>query len=272
MYKLISCILSVVLLLSLLASCVASPPPSETEETTAAVVDATTKEESRYVEEQIDEKDVISMFSLTTRANTAETIRPSDSSETVPPGGLYDPADYPEADQSLVGKTIYTKFFHDESILTFFYSYDRATDTERLIVPIIEKNPLLIIGETKFGGLEGLAKVVREEKAFSLKILSLTTIDSLEGVYMSYPTGYTFFSAGRDEDVIDLQNPPVVSDSLTQCIGVVGYQSYTRCYLAANVNEEVSEDLNTMCRIYWRTVQRFGLDSLVKIRYSDSAT
>ena len=89
MYKLISCILSVVFLLSLLASCVASPPPSETEETPAAVVDATTKEESRYVEEQIDEKDVISMFSLTTRANTAETIRQSDSSETVPPGGLY---------------------------------------------------------------------------------------------------------------------------------------------------------------------------------------
>ena len=270
MYKLISCILSVVLLLSLLASCTASPPPSETEETTSAVVDTTTKEETPYVEEQIDEKDVISLYSLTTRANTSETIRQSDSAETIPPGGLYDPADYPEADQTMVGKTVYTKFFHDESILTFFYSYDRATGTERLIVPITEKNPLLIIGETKLGGLEGLAKVMREEKAFSLKILSLTTIDALEGVYMSYPTGSTFFSAGRNNDVIDLKNPPRVSDTLTQCIGVVGYQSNTRCYIAANVNEEMSEDLNTMCSIYWRTVQRFGLDALVNIRYMGS--
>ena len=117
-----------------------------------------------------------------TDTNLNGRIAPTGTIEA--PGTLPDVSRIPAADQALVGQTVTVIFARMQQVIPFYYLCEGAAGTERLAVVIqTDRIPLLLVLETRLGGLPGLCDVIRRQESFEARILAATNISFEEGMY-----------------------------------------------------------------------------------------
>ena len=245
--------------------------------------------------------DPMSPFSLLTEENLTGDVN-SDAyyndpeASNYPPGGRLPAICVKEADKSLVGTVHKIRLSRDEDAILFAYTYDKKTGEERLALHIYYDNdsyslfryqseypwpdigfhggiPLLVVCETKLGGLEGLCRAIDQGKPFEIRILDV-----------AYTYGHDFDAEMEvlyyDTSNIDIKKPPKIECPKEYVVGVVGHYVGWDSDVYADITTIIANDYGMPSAHgdeyyydYWNfeyTFERFGLDYYIMFDFNES--
>lgn len=99
------------------------------------------------------------------------------------PGGFAPVESIPKAEQTMVGQTVQIVLAQERQNISFYYRYDTAEDSEKLAVITEEKFPLLIVFDTKLGGIQSLCEKIKNEEAIGAVVSAIANIGASYSIY-----------------------------------------------------------------------------------------
>ncbi len=185
---------SLLLALSLLlVACDGTTPSNDGQTTSAttAAIQSTTAATTEATEET----------TATTAATTAGDVNTPVDSEATPLFTLltsanYDPIDYvstatggyipveelPPPNEELLGKKMTINFFIEESPIYYYYCQNTEKNTERLAIVVgarmngVVHQPLLLVAEVDFGGIERFRELLDGKSDFEIEIIAVANL------------------------------------------------------------------------------------------------
>ena len=175
------CLLTILLLFTFCACNVPSDDtPSVTEPTTVATTEPTISQP------------VSSLFSLLADANYAEV-----SYNYTATGGYPPVEQLPPANENLIGMELAVNLTTEELPIYFYYCKNTKTNTESLLM-IMQggarsdskiRQPLLIVADVSFGGVERFKELLESKSAFEIRIVATANLYYTES---TIPLPYIF--------------------------------------------------------------------------------
>ncbi len=183
------------------------------------------------------------------------------NTEPVPPGTLPEVWQIPQPDQDVVGQTVDILLAMDQKMTPFFYVCTRS-GAEYLYVIVPAKIPMLILFETRLGGVNKLYPCLRYKKVFQGKITAIINISYEEG------TVYAYNVCSDQEDMF----PDEIFNDGAKCstgeyLGVVGCRETgngleKQLLLKGTYVDNISAGLHDDIRWMYNLLQRYGLSTL----------
>lgn len=215
----LSAIVALSVLVCLLSACAQEPSASVTQPSTAPTEPIASTEPASTSEQPWSHKAALTNL-LEETNRTGELLPPAEPEMTAPPGTLVDISRIPKASQNRIGETVSIILAKQQQSIPFYYACSE-TGEERLAVFInAPKIPMLVVFETKLGGIKGLYSHIASEAVFEGKILSMTNISWEEGAIHAV-SACIYIEDIPAKEILTADTALVAGE----CIGIVGTDS-----------------------------------------------